>query len=642
MGEKNVKLIQSADEKGHFMQHLLRDLKALKMLISEGKLENRSRIGAELEVNLLNEAYEPVPIGLDVFRKLKRKRVKTEYARFNLEINSKPTQFTGKCLSRLGEDLSKELCAIEKESRRREASILLTGIVPTVGKKDISYDMLTPEPRFKALHNLRNEIHGDSYEYNIRGIDQLATRDNLMLFAGCMTSFQIHLQVATDQLRDKYNWAQLISGPLLAACTNSPLFLGKRLWQETRIALFEQAADTRRPAEYGNNENSRVYFGDKWIEDSILELFQEDISFFEPLFAYTKTCDSVKQVEEGKIPTLDAWNNYNGSVYRWNRVCYGVLNSKPSLRIENRILPSGPSMEDMIANAAFWLGMMNGMPEKYKNFHTKIPFSEVKNNFFKAARLGLDVQFDWLRRKPVPAHELILKELLPIAKEGLQQAKVDSGEAEHYLGIVKDRVASRKTGARWIIDSYTCLTKKATKEDALRAVTAGMLSRQIANTPVHTWSPAKVEEAGTWESRFKSLSRFMTTSLFKVKEDDIVSLAVHLMNWKKVGHIPVENASGDFVGLVTRNAIIDHVVNNNGELASVKTSDIMLRDLITVTPETHLDSAIDLILNNKVSCLPVVEGEKIVGLVTDHDFVMITNSLVGEVFKKTQDGQLRK
>ncbi|MEQ8552645.1 MAG: CBS domain-containing protein [Cyclobacteriaceae bacterium] len=640
MGEKDVKLIQSADEKGQFIQQLFEDLKAFKLLLNQEKLEkNNARIGAELEVNLLNDAYEPVPVGLDIYKKLKRARVKTEYARFNLEINSKPTRFTGKCLSRLGEDLARELYAIEKAAKQHEANVLLTGIVPTIGKQDISYEMLTPEPRYKALHNLRKEIHGDNYEYNIRGIDQLATRDNLMLFAGCMTSFQVHLQINPEELKDKYNWAQMISGPLLACCTNSPLFLGKRLWQETRIALFEQAADTRKPSEFGSNENSRVYFGDKWVEDSILELFQEDISFFEPLFAYTKSNESCKELESGKIPNLDAWNYYNGSIYRWNRVCYGVLNNKPSLRIENRILPSGPSMEDMIANAAFWLGMMNGMPDKYKDFHKRIAFSEAKNNFFKAARLGLDVQFDWLRKKPVPAHELILKELIPIATEGLKQAKVDKGEADHYLSIIRERVSSRKTGAHWISDSYTCLTQKATKEDALRAVTAGMLSRQVANTPVHTWSPAQIEEAGPWKNRFKSLRRFMTTSLFKVKEDDIATLALHLMNWKNVGHIPVENSEGNFVGLITRNSVIDFVVNRGSDFEKVKVNEIMLQDLITVTPDTHLDSAIDLILHNKVSCLPVVEESRIVGIVTDHDFVIITNSLVGEMFKKTLDDQ---
>ena len=643
MAEKKVKLIENAKEKGHFMQQLLRDHNALKRLIEDGKIEkNRVRIGAELELNLLNAAYEPASIGLEIARKLKRKKLDTEYARFNLEINATPLSFKGNCLSKLKADLSKELKAVSKEASRKNATILLTGIIPTISKKDITEDVLTPEPRYKALHNIRKTHHGDSYEYNIRGTDQLVTRDNLMLFAGCMTSFQVHLQVAPEELKDKYNWAQLIAAPLLACSANSPLFLGKRLWQETRIALFEQAADTRVPTEEHGNESSRVYFGDRWVEEDILEIFQEDITLFNPLFSMTRESNSLQEIEEGKTPKLSAWNYFNGSVYRWNRVCYGVINDKPGLRIENRILPAGPTEEDMIANAAFWLGMMNGMPDKYRNMQEKLPFAEVKTNFFKAARLGLDVQFTWLRKKPVPAHELILKELLPIAADGLVKAQVDKRETDHYLDIIRQRVISRKTGSQWIIDSYSRLLRVTKKEEALRALTAAMVARQNDDKPVHTWELAEVTEGGKWEERFQNLSRFMTTSLYKVKEDDIVDLAVHMMNWKKIGHIPVENEKGEFVGLITRNSIIDYMIHNRDKLESARVSEIMVEDLITVTPDTHLDAAIDLIVKNKVSCLPVVEEKRIVGLVTDHDFVMITNSLVSELFKNGQNGKAKK
>ncbi|MEX2363243.1 MAG: CBS domain-containing protein, partial [Balneolaceae bacterium] len=370
-------------------------------------------------------------------------------------------------------------------------------------------------------------------------------RDNLLLFAGCVTSFQLHLQVSPYDIISKYNWAQMISGPLLASATCSPLFLGKKLWHETRIALFQQSADMRNRQNEIHDEQSRVNFGNEWVDKSILELFQEDIAIYDPVFTCDDYEDPFEQIEQGIAPQLKAWNNFNGSVYRWNRVCYGVLENKPSLRIENRILPAGPTMEDQIANAAFWLGMMNGMPEEHKKIHEKVPFDVAKQNFFKAAQLGLEVQFKWFGEKLIPADELILKELLPMAREGLRKANVKEKEAKHYLDIIHERVETGKTGSRWMMDSYDNLRKESKQEEALVDLTASMISRQESDKPVHLWEPALPKESGNWQNRYNRVHKFMTTSLYKITEDTIVDLAAHIMEWKKIGNILVETEDGE-------------------------------------------------------------------------------------------------
>src|SRR5690554_317238 len=350
-GKKN-KLVQSAEEKNKFIQQILTDLQALGKLLEEDKFEeNNARIGAELELNFLDSDYYPNPIGQEIFQELQPENITTEYARFNLEINSDPILFSGRSLSRLKRNINKSYKLLSREAKKRDSKILLSGIIPTLNKKHISSEALTSEPRFNVLYDLRKELHGEHYEFNIQGVDELIIRDNILLFAGCMTSFQVHLQISPKDIISKYNWAQMISGPLLASASCSPLFLGKKLWHETRIALFQQSADMRKRQEGEvHDEQSRVNFGNEWVQKSILELFQNDITIYDPVFICDDDEDPFEKTENGIAPDLKAWNYFNGSVYRWNRVCYGVIDNKPSLRIENRILPTGPTMEDQIAN----------------------------------------------------------------------------------------------------------------------------------------------------------------------------------------------------------------------------------------------------------------------------------------------------
>ena len=635
MAEPGIKIIESEEERHAFTAHLLDDIWVLERMLAEQRFETDvQRIGAEQEMVFVDSKFCPAFVGPEIHQALNRDFITTEYARFNLEINLSPLRFEGQCLSQMKEELIRKLQLVIDEARSRHTEVILTGILPTIRPSDTDPSAMTPEPRYRALLDNVNKRRGRQYEFNIKGLDELITRNNPSTFGGCMTSFQVHLQVAPDDLVDAYNWAQLITAPTLACATNSPVFLGKRLWHETRIALLRQTTDTRKPYDNQKHEEARVSFGSGWIQESIAEMFHQDIAGYQAFLTQPMHENARQVLEQGGVPKLEALNFHNGTIYRWNRVCYGATQGKPHLRIENRVLPAGPTLEDEVANMAFWLGLMKGLPDRYRQLQKKLPFDQVKENFLKAAQLGIEVQFEWLDNQLVTAQSLVLDELLPIAEQGLQAASVDSDEAHHYLNIIKERTEQARTGSRWILSSYQHLRKESTQDDeAWMAITAGMLERQNSGQPVHTWDLASVQEAGSWRNRFRTLEQVMTQKLYTVQEDDIVDLATHMMSWKKIGHIPVEH-QGTLVGMITKDTIISYMTEHHGQdLAHLSVRDLMVQDLVTAPPDMLLTDAIELIVDSNISCLPVVRDGSLIGLVTEHDFVHISRLLYKELNK---------
>ena len=646
MGEKKTKIIRTGKERKAFMQQVLQDIKALELMLEKGMFETGvKRIGAEQELNFVDKSWRPAPIAVEVLDDLKSDFITTEYARFNLEINSEPIELKKDCFLQLKKDINEKLEAVSKSAEKHNARIVLTGILPTIRRSDVNKEALTPEPRYEALFNIVSKAKENQYEYNIKGIDELITRDNLALFGGTMTSFQVHLQVDPDEMVNKFNWAQAISGPTLACATNSPMFLGKRLWRETRIALFQQTTDMRKPYVNLKEEDARVSFGHKWLQNSVLEEFQDDIARYRAYLSTNVDEDSLEMVKNDEVPKLKALTFNNGTIYKWNRACYGVLDGKPHLRIENRIFPSGPTMEDQIANTMFWIGLMVGQTKKYQNISKKMDFSVAKDNFLKAARLGLEVQFKWIDDKLVSAQDLILDELLPMAREGLIKHKVFKKDIDHYLGIIEARVKSAKTGSQWMLDSYSRLSKRTNEDEAIVASTAAMIKRQDKDIPVHEWKPATIPEAGNWKLRINRIDQIMTTDIFTVQQEDVIDLAAHIMDWKQIGHIPVENKKGKLVGIITKDSLITYLLNNHKDkLAEQSIKDIMVKDLITVHPETEVMEAIKLMLENKLTCLPVTQKGKIIGIVTEHDFITVSKKLFSELkdIKHSKNGESKK
>ncbi len=632
MGAEKVVIIKDKDLRLQATDHLLRDLKALEIMLHRGMFETDvQRIGAEQELSLVGNDWKPAPVLMKILEKIKDDRFTTEFAQFNMEINLDPIVFTGDCFSQLERSLWRLLVKGEQTAKLFDAHLLLVGIVPTIRRSDIDLKNITPLPRYRNLIEGLHEMRGDSFEFRINGKDTWISRAEDSFFESSNTSFQVHYQVNPNDFVAAYNWALAITAPLMACATNSPLLMGKRLWRETRIALFQQATDVRSTSDQYRMRAPRVGFGTSWVKNSVLDLYRDDATRHKLLMASTLEENAIRVLEEGGIPKLHGLCVHNGTVYNWNRACYGITEGKPHIRIENRVLPAGPTIIDEVANAAFWLGMMKGMPPEYANISRRMDFDVARQNFRMAARLGLEANFYWVGSdKLIPSSELIFKEMLPIARAGLQKANVDELDIDELLGIIEERVKTGRTGSQWILDAYDKLGKQGSKDEALIALTAGMSRRQQEGSPVHTWDLPEKDEAGNWKTRYWTIEQIMKTDLFTVTEDDPVQLVANMMYWRNIRHVPVENNQGELTGLVTCKHVMFYYSNTHKDGMKTPVREIMETNLITVAPQTKTLEALELIKNNPIGCLLVLHGAKLAGLVTERDFVCIVGELMRE------------
>jgi len=430
----------------------------------------------------------------------------------------------------------------------------------------------------------------------------------------------------------KYNIAQAIAAPILAISTNSPMLFGKRLWSETRIALFQQSVDTRITGEHLRYTSPRVTFGTGWVKDSILDLYKEDIIRFKPLLVTDIEEDVLECIEKGITPKLKALSIHNSTVYRWNRPCYGISpNGKPHMRIENRILPAGPTVTDEVANSAFWIGLMNGFGDVYPDVTKLLDFDDAKSNFLIAARAGLGNRFQWLNNSTVNDTELIEKELIPIAKEGLKKANVNAEDIDKYLGVIEERNKSCQTGSRWMLNSYSKLIKETSKEEATTALVAGISRNQMSGEPVHRWPLASINDIADWEPSSLLVEEFMTTDIFTVNKDDIPEFSADMMSWKSVRYMPIENKEGELIGLITMKDLLKYFVNLHKDPTQSDDSlmeDLMIKNPLTISPEATIVEAMEMMQKTDTGCLPVVTNKKLVGIITEGNFIKISASLL--------------
>jgi CBS domain-containing protein len=515
------------------------------------------------------------------------------------------------------------------EAAKLGVEILLCGILPTLGKQHLSIDYMTPNPRYLQLNDTMCQLRGGEFNTMIKGVDELqTTHDNVMLEA-CNTSFQVHFQVSPDEFAPLYNLAQCVTAPVLAAGVNSPVLLQHRLWKETRVALFQQSLDVRSAAITGRGGRQRVSFGDRWVEHSVMEIFREDIARFRALIAVDTGESPLAMLDRGETPALKALCLHNGTVYRWNRPCYGVKDGVAHLRIENRVLPAGPSVTDEIANAAFFFGLMCALDREYGDVTRVMRFDDAKANFLAAARYGLDARFEWIEGKTRPADQLILEHLLPLAREGLLARGLEAVDVDLYTGVLEERVKSHRTGAQWALDSLEGMGEATPAGERCRILTAAMLVRQRTGQPVHTWELATLEDREDDRSSYSTVDQVMSTDLFTVHPEDIIDLAASLMEWEHLRYVPVEDHEGHLVGLVTHRALLRMLAKGDGpEEAPVAVREIMKGDPITTTPETPTVDAIETMRAHQVGCLPVVSKGKLVGIVTEHDFIKLATGLL--------------
>jgi CBS domain-containing protein len=633
MGEQDVLKALDAEQRRLFTKKLLADLRALEILLDQGAIESgRNRMGAEQELFLVDSGWHPAPVALGVLAAIADPHFTTELGLFNLEFNLDPMEMGGDSLSRLETELARLFALAREGARRQGAEAVMVGILPTLDKSDLKLENMTPRPRYYALNEALSRLRGEEYQFRIKGRDELLLRHGNMMLEACNTSFQVHLQVSPGEFTRLYNVAQAVAAPALACAVNSPLLFGRRLWRETRIALFQQSVDTRRVTATEIRETApRVSFGQHWVRGSVLEIFQEDIARFPVLIAGDVEEDPLAELAHGRIPRLQALRLHNGTVYRWNRPCYGILDGRPHLRIENRVLPAGPSVPDEVANAAFWFGLVRGVADQYGDIAQVMDFGDANENFTAAARLGLAANLTWPGLGQVPATELVARELLPVARRGLETLGFDSRDAERYLGIVEDRVRCGRTGSMWLLDSLAGMQGQGTRPERLAALTAAARNRQAEGAPVATWELARIEEAGGPRSDHLRVGQLMTTDLFTVGEHDLVDLVAYVMTWRHIRHVPVEDAHHRLVGIVTHRALLRLIGEglSMGQGSSIPVERIMERDVVTVTSETTVLAAMRQMKEHQVSGLPVVDAEgRLVGMITERDLMQFAGQLL--------------
>ncbi len=638
MGEEKVKIAGEGSQLQLFMRKLLLDIEALGKMLNEGWFElDATRIGAEQELCLIDSYFKPSPNSMDVLDRSMNPLFTSELAKFNIEINTEPLHFTADCFSNLHQQLVRLISEMRDITHELGTDLILSGILPTIRRFDLEMDNLTPKERYYALVNAINQLRGEAFELRISGIDELNLKFDSPLLEACNTGWQVHLQVRPDEFVKMYNIAQAITGPVLAAAVNSPMLFGRRLWKETRIALFQQSIDTRSSSDHLREMSPRVTFGNNWIRNSILDIYKEDIMRYRVILRSESDQDVFEKISKGEAPELNALKIHNGTVYRWNRPCYGISNGKAHLRIENRVFPSGPSLVDEIANAAFWLGLMNGLKSEVDDISHLMEFEHAKSNFFNAAQMGLETNTTWFNGKRYNTSELILKELLPLAKQGLADKKVNKNDMDLYLGIIQQRVEKGMTGSRWMLDSFGSLLKQSTKDEATAAITASMLKNQMEDKPVHNWPLASLEDLETWHPSTLLVEEFMTTDLFTVQKDDIVELVAEMIDWQRIRFVPVEDKEGHLTGLMTSRLLLRYYnkMVANSKFISTEVKTVMIQNPITIRPDASILDAMELMEKNKIGCLPVVANGRLVGMITEANFLNITKRLFQRLSTKT-------
>jgi len=637
MGEQQLRPQTRKDDIRRFLNHLLADVRALEMMLEKGLFETGvRRIGAEQELFLVDSAWRPARRSVQLLEDLADQHFTPELAQFNLEFNMDPMMYGGTCLREMEGELRQYVSRVRQAARARGGDIVMTGILPTLNKGDLDLGAMTPNPRYAALNEAMTNLRGGDYEFDLKGIDQIRLRHESIMVEACNTSFQVHFQVDPDEFVSLYNAAQAAAGPVLAAATNSPLLFGKRLWWETRVGLFQQSVDTRRATTHLREQTPRVSFGRQWIRASVLEIFREDIARFRTILADPVEEDPFEQIAAGKAPSLKALRLHNGTVYRWNRACYGISEGRPHLRIENRMLPAGPTPADEMANAAFWLGLVSGIAAEHGDIGESFRFEDALTNFFSAAQNGMNCQLFWLGGRLEPARKIILETFLPLAHTGLIDSGIDKADADHYLGIIAERVDSGKNGAQWQLSSLSGMEGRGPVPEMLAAITSAMVSREIEGIPVHRWDLARLEEGGGWQRNYVRVEQCMDTDLVTVNEHEPVDLVAQLMDWNNIRHVLVEDDEHHLVGLVSRRRLLRLIGTYHPELTGepMPVSEVMLPSPLTVAPETSTLEAIELMRLHQMSFLPVEKDGQLVGKVTERQFMTIARQLLEEKLRE--------
>jgi gamma-glutamyl:cysteine ligase YbdK (ATP-grasp superfamily) len=478
----------SGEDRRKYREKLRRSLDVFDRMLRESIFDtNLSLVGQEIELNLVDERGEPSMRNAAVLDAIANPAWATELGQFNIEINVPPRALSGDALASLEDEIRADLNAADTKARGSGSRLVMIGILPTLRQDDVHEGTLSANERYWVMNEQIFAARGEDIRIAIDGSEQLLTHaDSITPEAAC-TSVQLHVQVSPEAFASYWNAAQAIAGVQVALGANSPFLFGRQLWHETRITLFEQATDTRPDELKQQGVRPRVWFGERWIT-SVFDLFEENIRYFPALLPICEDEDPLAALQSGSCPRLDEMTLHNGTIYRWNRPVYAAVEGKPHLRVENRVLPAGPSVADTIANAAFYYGLVRALAEAQRPIWTQMSFATASENLHNAARHGIEAHLYWPGLGEAPAAELILRRLLPLAKDGLGRWGVSLTDADRLLGIVEQRCLTGQTGAAWQIAAAEAhASSGADRREALRLMTQQYIEHMHTNQPVHTW-----------------------------------------------------------------------------------------------------------------------------------------------------------
>jgi hypothetical protein len=489
MGDEVAATVFSREDRQRYRQKVKRCLDVFAGMLAEARFDaERRSIGLEIELNLTDEAGDPAMLNAKVLEAIADGDFQTELAQFNVEINIPPRSLQGEVFAELEQGVRTSLNNGEERARGVGAHMVMVGILPTVTDAHLNEESFSANPRYQLLNEQIFAARGEDLDIAITGVERLSTfADTITPEAAC-TSVQLHQQVDPAAFGVHWNAAQAIAGIQMALGANSPFFFGRELWRETRITLFEQATDTRSEELRAQGVRPRVWFGERWIT-SIFDLFEENVRYFSALLPVCEDEEPEAVLARGDVPRLQELRLHNGTVYRWNRPIYDVVRGRPHVRVENRVLPAGPTVADILANAAFYYGLVRVLVEEDRPIWSRMSFSAAEENFHAGARDGIEARVYWPGVGEVPAAELVLRRLLPMAYEGLDRWGIAPADRDRLLGIVEQRCLIGRNGAAWQAETFHHLydDRKLDRADALREMTVRYRDLMHSNEPVHTW-----------------------------------------------------------------------------------------------------------------------------------------------------------
>jgi hypothetical protein len=491
MGEDVAGRAFTREDRQRYRDKVHRCLDVLARMLTEERFEFETPLtGMEVELNLIDGDGNPAMRNAEVLASIDSPAFVQELGRFNLEINVPPQSLVGDGARTYEEQVREQLNEADARAHREGAGMVMVGILPTLRPEHMTSESISSNSRYALVDEQLLLARGEDLHIDIRGGKESLEvfADSIAPEAAC-TSVQFHLQVSPDDFAASWNAAQCLAAAQVALGANSPFFLGRELWRETRIALFTQATDTR-PAEMkAQGVRPRVWFGERWVT-SVFDLFEENLTYFPALLPVVGDEDPVAELDAGRTPSLQELRLHNGTVWRWNRPVYDVVDGVPHLRVENRTLPAGPTVVDIMANAAFYFGALHHLAHEERPVWSRMSFGAAEESFTRASIRGMDASVYWPGMGEVPISELVLRRLLPMAHEGLAEMGVDDDIRQRLLGVIEGRCTSGVNGAGWQVQAvHDFESRGLDRWEALRRMTQEYAARMHTNIPVHTWEP---------------------------------------------------------------------------------------------------------------------------------------------------------